>query len=424
MSLQQALPPPVNLKPGYPASELIKALIERYYRDFARYRRNVCISQMILQGWHSIYDGILSHMDNVATTSKEPQWDSFTKHTLAITQFEGYLLNLDFHLSVNGVPSLPVNDEISVIITFMTNWVNNRRNFIDAGKELDKSYYKDLFKDPRPFQLQAEQAVRQDDIQALKDLNDSIASHELQDCDITGSQATDKFVSNVKATVRSIRSKANKLSNEKHDRMGRIVFALMAIYIPFVCHQPNTPTAHINSRNVWSAADTFAVQTEQFASPNSNLTLEKHEENWAIYRHVLMTQFGSEYIIQIDTLMNLAAQVRWQYIGRTLSVVLLNEDINRLLDDTVSEFKKAATEVNFFADPRSLDAALAARDIGYSSVVRRMEAEIKKHPSGAQKWDNLYSGYQKGAEDDAEHVRQFRQFVASSSPFITLKAAL
>lgn len=103
--------------------------------------------------------------------------------------------------------------------------------------------------------------------------------------------------------------------------MGRIIFALMAIYIPFICHEPNTPTAHINSRNVWSAAYTFAFETEQFASSNSNLTLDQHEQKWITYRHVLMTQFGSEYIIQIDTLMNLASQVRWQYIGRTFSVV-------------------------------------------------------------------------------------------------------
>lgn len=95
----------------------------------------------------------------------------------------------------------------------------------------------------------------------------------------------------------------------------------------------------------------------------------------------------------------------------------------RLLDDTLSEFKKAAIEVNFFTDPRSLDAALEARDAGYTSVVRRLEIEIKKHPLGAQKWDYLFDGYRKGAEDDAEHVRQFRQFVAASPPFITLSTS-
>jgi hypothetical protein len=86
MSFQQVQAP---LKPGYPASELIKALIERYCRDFARYMRNVHISQAVLQEWLSIYEAILSHMDTVAKTSTEPQWDSFTKHTSAITQFEG-----------------------------------------------------------------------------------------------------------------------------------------------------------------------------------------------------------------------------------------------------------------------------------------------------------------------------------------------
>ncbi|KAJ2923079.1 hypothetical protein H1R20_g14015, partial [Candolleomyces eurysporus] len=413
MSLQQGLAAPetaggsANLKPGYPASELIKALIERYWRDFSRYRRNVHISQTMLEGWHSIYEAILSHMDSVAMASTEPQWDSFIKLTSAITLFEEYLLNLDVHLNVNGVPSLPVKDEISVTITFLTNWVNNRRKFIDAGEALNAYHYTNLFSNPRAFRSQAELAVRQDDLQVLQDLADRIASHELQDRDISGGQPTDDFVSDTKKNVENIRSRAISLRNDEHDRMGRIISALMAIYIPFIGHEPNTPTAHINSRNVWLAAQTFALETEQYSSSNSNLTVDQFEEKWITYRHVLMMQLGSEYIIQIDTLMRLAARVRWHYIGRTLSVVL-------------SEFKKAAIDVDFFSDPSSLDAVLAARSAAYASVVGRIGIEFKKHPLGVQKWDNLFDGFRKGAEEDAENVRQLRQFAAANSQFLTL----
>ena len=243
--------------------------------------------------------------------------------------------------------------------------------------------------------------------------------------------------------------------------MGRIISALMAIYIPFIGHEPNAPAAHINSRNVWLAAQTFASETEQYSSSNSNLTLDQFEEKWITYRHVLMMQLGSEYIIQIDTLMKLAARVRWQYIGRTLSVVrmwqvlaeclnsgsvspasimargellqryviffnafvfgsVFNEAMTRLLDDTVSEFNRAAIDVDFFSDPSSLDAVLAARGAAYASLVGRIGIEIKKYPSGVQKWDNLFNGYRKGAEDDAEHVRQLRQFAAANSQFMAL----
>ncbi|KAJ2927992.1 hypothetical protein H1R20_g9113, partial [Candolleomyces eurysporus] len=365
MSLQQGLAAPetaggsANLKPGYPASELIKALIERYWRDFS----------------------------SVAMASTEPQWDSFIKLTSAITLFEEYLLNLDVHLNVNGVPSLPVKDEISVTITFLTNWVNNRRKFIDAGEALNAYHYTNLFSNPKAFRSQAELAVRQDDLQVLQDLADRVASHELQDRDISGG--------------------AISLRNDEHDRMGRIISALMAIYIPFIGHEPNTPTAHINSRNVWSAAQTFALETEQYSSSNSDVTVDQFEEKWITYRHVLMMQLGSEYIIQIDTLMRLAARVRWHYIGRTLSVVL-------------SEFNKAAIDVDFFSDPSSLDAVLAARSAAYASVVGRIGIEFKKHPLGVQKWDNLFDGFRKGAEEDAENVRQLRQFAAANSQFLTL----
>jgi len=75
---------------GYPATALIKALLEHYKSDFTNYQRHQKLSKALLDEWKFLYDAVLDHVKivNDENGAYQAQWDSFIKYSNAIEPLE------------------------------------------------------------------------------------------------------------------------------------------------------------------------------------------------------------------------------------------------------------------------------------------------------------------------------------------------
>lgn len=129
----------------------------------------------------------------------------------------------------------------------------------------------------------------------------------------------DKFVATVKAKVQEISTAADNLSADDEERMAKIVFAVMGLLIPFFAHDHNNDNAHVISKEVWLAAQTFAEETLQFAK-TPTIAISEFDQQWKTYEEVLKKTLQA-FAMQMVTLMRHAAQVRRPFFGRTVGIV-------------------------------------------------------------------------------------------------------
>lgn len=101
--------------------------------------------------------------------------------------------------------------------------------------------------------------------------------------------------------------------------MGRAVSAVMALYIPFLAHENKPDNAHFVSKELWSAAKTFAQATVEFLS-GGTVSIEDFDLRWKEFKNVLMKE-ADAFTLQMMTLMRHAAKVRRPFFGRTVGVI-------------------------------------------------------------------------------------------------------
>ncbi|RXW22403.1 hypothetical protein EST38_g3465 [Candolleomyces aberdarensis] len=429
-----------TLKEGYPATALIKVLLQHYGIDFPKYQRNIKTSHKLFDLWKSVYEAILTHMDKVegATELLPESWDSFDKYTEAIGPFEALLLGLESPLADNEKPAVPTKDGVQALITFMGNWVFNRQKFITASTALEDGTYTALFDQAQSLDAAAnvKRALNEDDTKVLQELNDGIKKHGLKDSDISGS-GSEKLVTDVKNKVQAIQTAASSIAPDEHERMGKVVHAVMAIYIPFLARDNDLENAHIISKKVWDAAKAFAEETEQFAQKAPSMTIETFNEKWETYKKILLGEVGV-FAMQIISLMRHAAQVRRPFFGRTVGIVRMwqaltesdkfakeerasaRKTLHALLTETEAEFKQTQKDVISF--DQGLKATVDARQASYTTLVDKLKTEVKNY--NPDKLTKVSQQYDKGAEVDDEHLKKFHAFIKANEQAAVLKAQI
>lgn len=70
---------------GYPATELIKYLIDAVGRDVMSFRRNAQVSYLLVDKTRDIFDAINTYIQRTETGE---DWDSFERFTSAIDPIE------------------------------------------------------------------------------------------------------------------------------------------------------------------------------------------------------------------------------------------------------------------------------------------------------------------------------------------------
>ncbi|KAJ2920918.1 hypothetical protein H1R20_g16174, partial [Candolleomyces eurysporus] len=373
-------------------------------------------------------------MEKVQGADVTPDWDSFEKYTAAIDPFEKQLLELESPLADNEKSGVPTKDKVSALITFMGKWVADRQRLIGASTELEQDHYKDLFDQAQALNAAAniKRALNEDDKQVLQELSDGIKNHGLKDSDISGS--SEKLVTAVKEKVQEILAATSGLTLNDYERMGKIVHAVMAIFIPFLAHEQDLENAHIVSKEVWEAAKTFAEETKEFAQ-DSSIESKDFDKQWATYEKILLGEVGA-FAMQMVSLMRQAALVRRPFFGRTVGIVrmwqalsdstkLRDEKlrsarvrIQTLLTDTLAQFKQTHDEVKSF--DKGLQATVEARQESYTGLVKRLQDEIKTYNAG--EWDNVLKGYKKGADVDDEHLKKYHAFIEANKRAASLIA--
>ncbi|KAF5336142.1 hypothetical protein D9611_006193 [Ephemerocybe angulata] len=418
------------IKPGYPASALLNVLLQHYATDFPKYTRNVNISDELWKHWNNIYEDILTHIDKVEAAEADPEWDAFDKYTNAIGPLETILLELETHLSINEVSPIPEPNGVSPLITFMLQWLENRQKFINAGEPLEKEHFTGLTDAQRAVQTDLRRALKVDDETVLGQLANLIAQHGLQDDAILERGPNDKFVSTVRDHVQTAQTDAQNFEADDFDRMGKVVFAIMAIYIPFLAHDDDKDNAHVISTKLWKAVQVFAEFLVEFVK-NKAVTIDTFNEKWAVYEKVLLDEVDA-FALQMVTLMRLASKVRRPFFGRTVGVIKMwqaltsskelqaekaatrRATLSQLLVDTMAEFEKTGKEVTAFSKVDTLEATIAERKEGYTNLVGRIKSEVDTYSDLGGKWEKLETAYGNGVAVDDENLKKFLQFIQTN----------
>lgn len=76
---------PVTSNEAYPATELIKYLIDAVGRDVMSFRRNAQVSYLLVDRTRDIFDAINAYIQN---TESGEDWESFDRYTNAIDPIE------------------------------------------------------------------------------------------------------------------------------------------------------------------------------------------------------------------------------------------------------------------------------------------------------------------------------------------------
>jgi len=121
--------------------------------------------------------------------------------------------------------------------------------------------------------------------------------------------------------------------------MGRVVFGLLGIYIPFLAYDENNDDAHILSEEVWIAVKKFCDETLEFATKGSTVSLDDYLKQYNAYEAVLRKELN-EFAMQLISLMRLAARIRRPFFGRTVGIIKMWEIL------TSCEGVKKATGAN------------------------------------------------------------------------------
>jgi len=106
--------------------------------------------------------------------------------------------------------------------------------------------------------------------------------------------------------------------------MGRVVWGLLGIYIPFVAFDHNNDDTHILSEEVWIAVKTFSSQTLDFTTIARGVSLEVYLTQFEAYETVLLKVL-EEFTIEMVTLMRLASGIRKPFFGRTVAIIMMWE---------------------------------------------------------------------------------------------------
>ncbi|KAH9014239.1 hypothetical protein EDB84DRAFT_1568279 [Lactarius hengduanensis] len=108
---------------GYPATEVIKYLIEVVGRDVVSFRRNAQVSYMLVDRARDICDAINTH---IKKTESGIDWSSFEKFTDAIDPVEGALFKLVAFTEDEKELHLVEGNSVQDCIIYVNNWATNR----------------------------------------------------------------------------------------------------------------------------------------------------------------------------------------------------------------------------------------------------------------------------------------------------------
>ena len=81
-----------NIVKGFPATDLVEALLRHIALDIGKYARDVRLSSQVYARSHRVYNTVQELIKKVVT-SETLEWDAFEQFTLAITPLEKYSIS-------------------------------------------------------------------------------------------------------------------------------------------------------------------------------------------------------------------------------------------------------------------------------------------------------------------------------------------
>ncbi|KAF5330063.1 hypothetical protein D9611_010431 [Ephemerocybe angulata] len=273
---------------GYPATALVNVLLQHSAIELQKNNRNTNTSLELWKEYVHVMKGIISSIEMVEASDTPEQWEAFDAYTDAIGPLESQLFAwLDCHHPDSlALPSIPESDHDASnnILTFMADWVAGRQKYIDTCRELEAPHFRRVTSGHRATQVELRKALRKDDEIALDELVENILKCSWN----CGSPPDEGSVAAIRAKVRSIHTAVAALNPEDHERTGKVIFALMAVYIPFVEEQSEDDVNGLAwSKQVWAATEVFVNEIEDFAQ-GTTMTVQQFDEKWATYRRVLL----------------------------------------------------------------------------------------------------------------------------------------
>ncbi|KAH9056281.1 hypothetical protein EDB87DRAFT_1687610 [Lactarius vividus] len=366
---------------GYPATEIIKYLIEVVGRDVVSFRRNAQVSYMLVDRARDICDAINTH---VKKTESGIDWSSFEKFTDAIDPVEYALFKLVAFTEDEKELHLVEGSSVQDCIISVNNWATNREEIWSMLDHLETTTeLTNLFSgvDVSSRQVEREEARIHDDRTFFEEMIRVGTTFAF------GLTSTPRVPNTVRTMTGNLRELLNKVSAGAISpgitaftlKAGLLVQGVTKLAFETPSLDPTT-VAHLRSAPVWGAAAQL-VELLNSTRDDDAESIDQVRRKYEEFLGFLHNFTGKDLDVPKSyiNLLKLAGQVRRPFHSQAVALISLC----RML---VTEFEKDAyrTPDNLVSLEEVLDVTLNGLQDAVAAVTELKMfnlASFEDHPA-------------------------------------------
>ncbi|KAI0067848.1 hypothetical protein BV25DRAFT_1911714 [Artomyces pyxidatus] len=346
---------------GFPATELIKYLIEAIGHDVVAFRRNTQISYRLVDRVRDICNEINALIKKV---DEEDSWESYEKFSAAIDPLEELLFALTAISEDETGRYLASVDSVEEAISTTENWEANRQELRTVLMSLHTGEtFRDLFPGSNPEEEEEEvvEAGKHDDTTLFAEIQENIIGHTL----------VETARGSVPSLIRDIHSRLSNLQTMLEGSVGDGIVVMTikaAMLVHGVMEISENPEAdeewmyHLKSEPVWQAADALLMHLYDVHEDDSASVTAIYEEYEGFLR-VLRNIPGVELPESYTQLMKYAGKIRRPYFAQALALVSLCRLLARQFEETANRIAK-----NVYPLEDAFDETITALKAGIAAV--------------------------------------------------------
>ncbi|KAI0056747.1 hypothetical protein BV25DRAFT_1842149 [Artomyces pyxidatus] len=359
---------------GFPATELIKYLIEAAGHDVVSFRRNTQISYQLVDRTRYICNVINSLIEAV---DDDETWDTYDRFTAAVDPLEQLLYKLIEISEEEAQRYLPSSRSVDDAIVFTENWEVNRRELRAALSKLyDSKVFKDLSTDPDPAAFTEEEvaeSAKYDDTSYFTELRGFIENHAALD---TLGGSVQNLLRDINGRLRELQTLLLDTSSEELTviaiKSTMLIHGALSISADQLARQEQRD--HLKSEPVWQAAAALFLHLCQSDLASFSALEQEYDAFVRLLRSFPTFALPDSY----TQLMRLAGRIRRPFFAQALALVSLC----RLL---AAQFEEEDTRTIANAAPmrEACDAALAALHSAVSAATDTRIVDVDDLETGA-----------------------------------------
>ncbi|KAI0067483.1 hypothetical protein BV25DRAFT_1111046 [Artomyces pyxidatus] len=346
---------------GFPATELIKYLIEAVGHDVVAFRRNTQISYRLVDRVRDICNEINSLIQKV---EDEDSWDSYDKFTAAIDPLEELLFALSTLTEDEAEHYMAGADSVDQVILSTEKWASNRHDLRDVLTQLyEAGAYKALFPDADEDDEEESntEAGKHDDVSFFSELQQRIKDHALPN------STRGSVPGLIRDTYAQLDSLHTMLQGSASDDVTVLTIksAMVVHGVMEVSENSDVDEEwmyHLKSEPIWQAANSLLedlADVDEDDSDEVTAIREEYDEFLMLLRSIPGVELPDSYM----QLMKHAGKIRRPFLAQALALVSLCRVLAKQFEETANRTAK-----NVYPLEDAFDETLTALQAGIDAV--------------------------------------------------------